>query len=402
MAGNLLFGILNPVLSLVFAGAFLLLWRHQPHNRSLLGFAASFSLVGLGFALQYLNPPIGLTVIKFLSNLSFVAGSAVLAGTALARYGLRVPYLALAVIGTAGMVACLWFLVVSPYLPGRVLATNLAVGAIALVFVLGLARLPNKRPLDLLLTVLVAIVSVNLVQRAAFTMLGDGSTFDDDAFYQSTYWLSTLVSHAIFSTICAITLILITTFDAFAEAKRESHTDLLSGLLNRRGFVAKAEAVLADTPAAGGAILIVADLDRFKSVNDRFGHAAGDAVITRFGTLLEEAADRLGVAGRLGGEEFALLIPGHGIAIGTMFAEGLRVTIAAERFADKEGLAVTASFGLAERRPGESLSSVLTRADAALYAAKRDGRNRVSIHDGGHDEGEEDTQRLASASTVAA
>ncbi len=308
-------------------------------------------LVGTGFALQYLHPPVGLAAIKFLSNLSFVTGSAILAGTALSRYGLPVPYRTLAAIGSAGMAACTWFLVVSPYLPWRVLATNLSVGAMALLFVALLSRIPNKRPLDLVLIGLVAVVSVNLIHRAAFTMLGDGATLDDDTFYKSTYWLSTLVTHAIFSTICALTLILITTFDAFADAKRESHTDLLSGLWNRRGFVLQAEAFMTVEDGPGTAVLIVADLDRFKSVNDRFGHAAGDAVIARFGALLEEAGADLGVAGRLGGEEFALLIPQHGAEIGMLFAEGLRQTIAAERFADNPALAVTASFGLAERRP---------------------------------------------------
>jgi diguanylate cyclase (GGDEF)-like protein len=126
--------------------------------------------------------------------------------------------------------------------------------------------------------------------------------------------------------------------------------------------------------------LVVADLDRFKALNDRHGHAAGDRVIAEFAARLSTAAGSRAVAGRMGGEEFAVLLPMADAAAARLFAEAVRTVFSAEAI---DGLPkevrVTASFGIASRSGDESLADLTRRADEALYPSKRAGRDAVRV-----------------------
>jgi two-component system cell cycle response regulator len=121
--------------------------------------------------------------------------------------------------------------------------------------------------------------------------------------------------------------------------------------------------------------MIIFDVDHFKRVNDTFGYDFGDQVLRSIG---HEVAGEHSLVGRLGGEEFAILLEGSNLEAGTEHAERLRAKLAALPFKTAQGdMSVTCSFGVAERRPGETIDQVLKRADAALYKAKIEGRNRV-------------------------
>jgi diguanylate cyclase (GGDEF)-like protein len=113
-------------------------------------------------------------------------------------------------------------------------------------------------------------------------------------------------------------------------------------------------------------------------VNDRFGHACGDQVITAFGRCLSDAAGGEHVTARIGGEEFAVVLAGANLKTGRLFAEAVRNACSTLKISGlPEDCAVTASFGVAEMQAGEDLTSLMRRADAALYEAKRRGRDRV-------------------------
>jgi diguanylate cyclase (GGDEF)-like protein len=162
--------------------------------------------------------------------------------------------------------------------------------------------------------------------------------------------------------------------------RADSTLDQLTGLLNRRAleprFAEIAEqAALTDQPVS----VVLADLDHFKSINDDHGHGVGDAVLRDVAYAMRRALRTFELLYRLGGEEFALLLPGAAEDDATRIAESLRVAIEDLEVA---GLRVTCSFGVATAR-GEriELESLVGGADAALYAAKRGGRNRVERHD---------------------
>jgi len=167
------------------------------------------------------------------------------------------------------------------------------------------------------------------------------------------------------------------------ELRRLAETDPLTALLNRRSFMEKAAADIANAEATGGDIaLIIVDLDHFKQVNDTHGHAAGDAVIRAFADLLLGLfRGESNLVGRFGGEEFAILL--RDCDLGSASAEACRIqeALAARALPVSETLAlkVTASFGVATRLPREGLPCLMARADQALYRAKSEGRNRLAL-----------------------
>ncbi len=165
------------------------------------------------------------------------------------------------------------------------------------------------------------------------------------------------------------------------SVRRLSSGDSLTGLRNRRAFLEAAESERLRVRRYGGALsLILADIDGFRRINDAFGHAAGDAVLCRVARCLEAALRKTDVVGRVGGEEFAVLLPETEGARAGMVAESLRQAIADASVPGPggEAVAVTASFGVA-CLGGETdgVADLLQRADAALCDAKRLGRNRV-------------------------
>lgn len=158
------------------------------------------------------------------------------------------------------------------------------------------------------------------------------------------------------------------------QHKRAATIDPLTALHNRRGFD---EAFTLITARAGA--LVYADLDRFKNLNDTLGHPAGDAALVHFARIIREQIRTGDVAGRIGGEEFAVWLPETGLDLGARIAERIRTKLGTTPW-DWQGRPwpLTASFGVAacpETSP--SLDNLPAQADAALYSAKRTGRNRV-------------------------
>ncbi|MBW0145661.1 GGDEF domain-containing protein [Sphingomicrobium clamense] len=151
-----------------------------------------------------------------------------------------------------------------------------------------------------------------------------------------------------------------------------SERDVLTDLYNRRAFT---DAVRNVRPSVG--VLVVADIDHFKSINDTFGHGVGDEVISRFAAMMREYSP---LAARLGGEEFAIALPGASLSEGEAIAERMRSSFAAfSHPAIDDERPLSASFGIAPYSARQSLAESLDRADRALYRAKRQGRNCVAI-----------------------
>lgn len=155
--------------------------------------------------------------------------------------------------------------------------------------------------------------------------------------------------------------------------------DGLTGLYSRDFFWMLASRQLALLERLGAPFaVIVFDLDFFKKVNDEFGHAVGDALLRATGDAVVASVRASDTAGRLGGEEFAVFLPSTGGRPAREVAERLQRNVrAVELREEAPGLRVTASFGVYAAEPGETLERGLERADAALYRAKRGGRDRI-------------------------
>jgi len=159
--------------------------------------------------------------------------------------------------------------------------------------------------------------------------------------------------------------------------------DGMTGLFNRRAFE-ELLTVEGERRGGGPLSLLMIDIDNFKSINDRFGHPAGDEVIVAVGKAIGEECRGGDLAARYGGEEFAVLLPGACEASATGVAERIRGRIASIGFNFLlEDCSVTGSFGVACRREpqGAGVQDLIRQADRALYAAKRSGKNRVAVHE---------------------
>ncbi|MEJ2694588.1 MAG: diguanylate cyclase, partial [Candidatus Thiodiazotropha sp.] len=168
-----------------------------------------------------------------------------------------------------------------------------------------------------------------------------------------------------------------------AELERQAHIDSLTGLANRGRFMALAEAEQARAARYGKpfAVLLL-DVDHFKSINDLYGHKAGDAVLRELGAILRKTLREVDIIGRIGGEEFAALLPETDAAQAPEVAERLRRAIADSEMpaGDGEPLHITVSIGVVVSTEHASyIDKLLSQADIALYQAKNNGRNRVSV-----------------------
>lgn len=166
-------------------------------------------------------------------------------------------------------------------------------------------------------------------------------------------------------------------------AQSEALLDPLTGLHNRRGF----ERVMSDRHVEEdgliGCCLLLADIDLFKSINDAHGHLFGDKVIRGVANVIRATIKGRDIAARLGGEEFAVLLPQTSLEGAQALAEQIRIAVSQGRIrrpgSEQDVGQVTLSIGLACATPEDTLESLLGRADAAMYSAKHEGRNRVSL-----------------------
>lgn len=169
---------------------------------------------------------------------------------------------------------------------------------------------------------------------------------------------------------------------ANARVRRLTVTDPLTRIANRRGLMTALRMAASFSDRRRVPLSVVSfDVDHFKQVNDNFGHDAGDRVLRHVARVATACCRREDLAGRAGGEEFLLILPATSESEAAVVAERLRARLEATS-APRTELRVTASFGVAQRYPGEAPDSLLRRADRALYSAKASGRNGVVLFSG--------------------
>ena len=193
----------------------------------------------------------------------------------------------------------------------------------------------------------------------------------------------------LFLVIYIVLIVAVTTLELGNEAERQRQvaaTDALTGLMNRRAFMERAQA---DGTGRSDLALLLLDIDHFKRINDRWGHAAGDRALTRFATVLSQAADRYAIGvqvprpliARLGGEEFVCLVEGLHASTAEELGELIRIMVERNGVAEG-GFSMTVSIGIAGSLAGAcGVDELLLSADRALYRAKERGRNRVECEE---------------------
>jgi diguanylate cyclase (GGDEF)-like protein len=228
-----------------------------------------------------------------------------------------------------------------------------------------------------------------IVVQAAFYLIGTYSTFSSSTGQDGVPSIMSLFGLIYFESIIfalgtSVFILALVKERNEAAGMAAARMDSLTGIANRAAFMETAQRLLERCRRDGAPVSVMMfDLDRFKAVNDKHGHAVGDAVLRKFCELAAGALRPTDVFGRLGGEEFAVELPGSSIEAAFARAERIRASFAAScRFVEEQQVEATVSCGLAvSLKADESLSALLKESDTALYLAKAEGRNRVQRAD---------------------
>lgn len=371
------------LVSLLFSGAIYIVWRRRPQALHAKAWSTAFALIAAGWLV--------IIAIATAHGPSLVPGAAPslcwLAAALLFVHGLRQRahradkgIVLAAIWGGIGFANAVLFDLVrfgDPLLPAYVPVLT-AIGLVLAAVAVG-PRWRKNSYLDWCATgLLAAFALANILLLWLFLNGGTAPL------------LTTIVPIAATLTYVSLGLaaMLLLTEDLAIALERVARTDPLTGVWNRRGFDEAAPHLLDRLRRGPGpymAAVAIADIDSFKSVNDRYGHTTGDKVLTGFARLLRNAAEGGDLVARLGGEEFVLLAVGVDAAALHERVELVRQTIGMLGGTNGDLPSVTVSFGVADVAPGTlALRDALERADHALYRAKETGRNR-SVIDGAND-----------------
>ncbi len=341
-------------------------------------FAFAFLFGSLAALLEILRDSMGAQVAGFAILAAYTATACLVTTGLFVRAREPLPIKPIAGVLAALFCSFTFFWYVYESIAMRMLMANVlnaAIVAMPLTFL----RYRQHILIDRILFWLLAIIAAQILIRTVGTLYVDWNTLDITNYASSLVGISLRFTTALAGIGLAVTLYVALGIDIVYELRMLSLTDKMTGLRNRAGFEEKARRMIAQAAEKRLPVcLIITDLDRFKQVNDTFGHSTGDAVISFFGRILGNMARKTDLAARVGGEEFCVLLYDCTIDDATDLTEAVR-----EAFCQTPVPGVTpelkcsASFGIALLRGNEGLSDFYKRADEALYQAKETGRNRV-------------------------
>lgn len=372
-------GLINPGMSLIFAAGGFALWLRDRSLIYVLGYVLAAVLIGFSFALNHYSHDTGDSFVQMVVAVLAISAVVSLVWSMCHRLGqptplrlwLSIGLLAVVLVGLADH---------DRDVTASLLAVNLTCGVIMVMGTQIMAQAPTRQFVDRLLVWIFGLVAAQFfIRPLAVVMLGGAMS---TAAYRGSAGHAVLVVTAAMFTLALTGAILAATISDQIRAVRQAvRKDELSGLLRRSTFEEEAQAIIARARAEGRAVsMVIADLDHFKQINDQRGHPAGDAVIRAFGGIIAGAIRPTDLAGRIGGEEFGVLAWDCPEQPAANLAERLRGALAAQPVdAFGEALDLTASFGVAELRPGEDYGTLYARTDAALYRAKDRGRDAVVV-----------------------
>lgn len=369
-------GILNTSMSALFSISLFAIWKNNRHLDYILTFAISYVLRFVCFFLFYFAFSLENTALRFSANV-FLFLSVSFLSIGLSHRRNRAPrFVVLLAMAAVTLAALYYYQFQEVSLLWRVVIFNFGIASVSLLLVIDSRKTSVRSPVENVFLGLSVVSSAGFLLRPLFLIASDIS----DERFESGYWLVVSISDALICAMTAVGIFALIASDVMESIKSEAHIDSLSGLLNRRGFDMRAQNVLERQTVTARAAIILSDLDHFKAINDRYGHSGGDKIIQKFSEVLKAKASGDAIIARLGGEEFAVLLPPGGSATALPIAENARSAFKKAAFDIVNGQASpSASFGIAFGRDNEDLNSLIERADSALYQAKRDGRNCVRV-----------------------
>lgn len=367
------FAFLLPMVLMLFGVAFLLVGRFG--NRAALCWGAGYICAALGFLAPFLQAVAPVSVVAMTADAAFLSAF-LFYGQGLVMHfdapRLLAVRLSLAAVAYAGIA---YAVLVAGSLRHELLIGDIACSLLLLVATVSSWRRSGNRIERALFGAAIFVMLETTVRTIVFFIVAGALAMD--AFVDSPYFYVMQITATVGALVMALTALASVALRIVEQHRKASEEDPLTGLLNRRGF----EQVIVEKRRAGKgeAAIIVADIDWFKSINDRYGHAAGDAVIREVAALLGTLSWPGAAVARFGGEEFIAYLPNCRLQDAHMLANTVRLALSERDFsATGVDRAITASFGVAVTAAGDhTVHDAISRADRLLYLAKSSGRNRV-------------------------
>jgi len=367
--------LIGPGVLTVFSAGFGATWLMARNRPYLLFLAGGCALVAIGATVQILYWPSDTALNAMISGLFYTCGVLAAAEGIIRRsgksFGLGGHLAALAVI-----MGLLWyFFYVDRSLIARVYVLNLGYALVLLVAALRISDLRRGIVVDRVLFWTLFAFALHFFPRT-FLTIGFSAPVGEAAFANSLFWQMLQLSLAVLGAALGMAIFAATASDLMEDLRRDRDTDHLTGVLNRRGFEALGRKVCGMGGRQSSA-LVICDVDHFKSVNDTHGHVIGDQVLKKVAGVLQNSARDQEIVGRVGGEEFAILLPKTSTDYAFECAERLRNAILDSDFSELLGSRrITASFGVSAADFGD-FEGLYQEADNYLYQAKSAGRNQT-------------------------
>ncbi len=376
MSAAAIFLVVNFCIGLCFSAVFAVVSIYSRWRSAALLFSA-----GLFIASLTMLSELGVAYADDPKPWSIAVYGTVLAGLVLLHWGVAVLYnrpfpswFAIAIF-VAGMAAYLWVREVPRSWWGYGFVYQGPYALVTLSAAVNVLLSRRRVAMDRVLAVILMVSGAHFLLKATLAaVMGPGTT--PSVYISTNYAVMSQSITAVLIVAVGLMLLAVLTLDIMAVERGRAERDSLSGLANRRGFELAVKRAI-HRPGKCQHAVIMCDLDHFKSINDTYGHHVGDMVIERFGALLRSSAPQGAVLGRIGGEEFAVFLPNTTVEVAGLFAQALRAGTTTISIAGLPTLTVTGSFGVADLAAPDQSDEMFRQADAALYEAKRSGRNRV-------------------------
>ena len=384
MGGATFLLAVNFIVAACFSAVFAVVARHSRSRVSALWIAAGFGIASLSAVCEILVAYTNLDKLWAIrASMTVLIGMVLLHVGVSGLYRKRVDWrIASSFIGTSALLAyAIYDLPRGTPLQAFLYQSPFAVVLLSAGFTVLTAR--AGRGIDRFLGVLLLFTGMHFFAKAELAVIfGAGTTAKD--YVQTNYALISQSTTAVLVVAVGLTLLATLVLGIMADQRVEAEKDALSGLPNRRAFEREVGTLLKQAPE-GEHALILCDLDNFKRINDNYGHVVGDQAIKSFGDLLLSSVSSHGLLGRIGGEEFAIVLPNLDVETALLLAQAIRAATTTMPHVPDD-LHVTASFGISRLTSAAGLAEAYKQADTALYSAKNAGRNRVKIAVSSHED----------------
>lgn len=370
-------GLITPLMALFLAATFVVFWRVGRMKRHVLGFGISYALFAMGFLITHFFSADAFYVFH-ATQFFYSLGSIMLIASVCERSGQRMHLGSMVFVYLTSALTLAVAVNFSNDVAFRLIIINVGYGVMFAMGVTTLLTAPRRALIDSLIVAVMTFQALDFLVRPSISLLFE-SSIPAEVYRDSVYYSLIGLVLALKGIIIAVVLIGAIIAEWTNALRESSGRDTLTRLLNRGAFEQSVESLIPRAQTESRPFsLVVADIDHFKQVNDIWGHQAGDQAIKAFGKIVRQTVRDCDIAGRIGGEEFCIAVWNCPNDPAYRLAGRIRQGFQTFQHADlNEDIRLTASFGVATAREGETYEQLFARADAALYAAKTNGRNRV-------------------------